>query len=100
MSSHLPKDPKYLKDVAELLAEEWEARTAAGQITFSFGNFKCLDQTQKFESKNASLVTSSMKSLITPAHIKSKHTLLISLSMFKSRCSIKVNSARRLNFKS
>ena len=40
LSSYLLKDPKYLKDVAELLAEEWEARTAAGQITFSFGNFK------------------------------------------------------------
>jgi len=25
-------DPKYLKDVAELLAEEWEARTAAGRM--------------------------------------------------------------------
>ena len=52
LSSYLLKDPKYLKDVAELLAEEWEARTAAGQITFSFGNFKSLDQT-----KNASLMT-------------------------------------------
>ena len=47
LSSYPLKDPKYLKDVAELLAEEWEARTAAGQITFSFGNFKSLDQTKK-----------------------------------------------------
>ena len=30
-------DKKYLADVAELLAEEWTARTAAGQITFSLG---------------------------------------------------------------